>query len=44
MKLWLWEDDAMTHAIDAIFSGINRAALEVCRLWHTVNDIEISSS
>ena len=31
VKLQIWEDDAMTHTIDAVYSGalgINRAALE----------------
>ena len=31
VKLRLWRDDAMTHAMDAVYSGalgINRAALE----------------
>ena len=21
VKLWLWEDDALTHAMDAVYSG-----------------------
>ena len=41
MKLWLWEGNAMTHTMDAVYSGtlgINRAALECGMPLMTLKD------
>ena len=41
MKLWIWEDNAMTHTMDVVYSGalgINRAALKYGMPLMTLKD------